>query len=73
MAYLNPDGDYVSPSRVEATDFEPRFWINGKPECGVFTLGELQSAYPDLDELRSAIWSGRIVIDATRTCKKCGR
>lgn len=64
MAWLTTD-NYTEPSRVEATQYEPRYWVDGKPECGTFTLPELQAAYSNMDDLRSAIWSGRIAIDAT--------
>lgn len=67
MAYLNPDGDYVEPTRVENYNGEPRFWINGLPECGTFTIDELRAAYDSNDNaIFSAVWSGRIAIDATQ-------
>lgn len=65
MGCLRTD-NYIEPSRVEPTALGPRFWVDGKPECGTFTLPELQAAYSNMDDLRSALWSGRIAIDATR-------
>lgn len=73
MAYLNANSYDVEPMRVEATDYGPRFWLNGKPECGMFTFDELRAANPDESEFQSALWGGRITINATRTCKKCGK
>lgn len=72
MAYLGANSYDVEPMRVEVVRGEPRFWMNGKPECGIFTLDELNGAYSTFDELRSAILSGRITIDATRRCA-CGK
>lgn len=69
MSYLAAESDVVEPMRVEVKNGEPRWWLNGKPECGIFTLDELRAAYPDLDVLRSAIWSGRIAIDATKVMR----
>lgn len=73
MARLVAD-NYIEPSRVEATKYAPRFWVDGKPECGVFTLDELRAAYPDEDELRRFMQSHHnIIFDVTRRCVHCGK
>lgn len=57
---------HVVPMRVEATEHGPRYWLNGKPECGVFTLDELRAAFPDEGDLRGFLRSNdRIIFDVT--------